>query len=172
MDNLSKRKKRKANIWITVIFAAAIFVVFNIMLKTLAQKVQLSFDMTPNKLFVLSDETQTSLIREEFFDIDYSIDSELTASFCAPVDCDKYLWKITDLGAREPLSDAKNTYCWGTRSISVYFPTDSENIFYKRFLENNERQVHFTLTLTVKLGEKTYEDSTTLRIFKSNSSQE
>ena len=44
------------------------------------------------KKFVLSDETQTSLIREEFFDIDYSIDSELTASFCAPVDCDKYLF--------------------------------------------------------------------------------
>ena len=61
MDNLSKRRKRKANIWITVIFAAAIFVVFNIMLKTLAQKVQLSFDMTPNKLFVLSDETNTYL---------------------------------------------------------------------------------------------------------------
>lgn len=30
MDNLSKRRKRKANIWITVIFAAAIFIVFNI----------------------------------------------------------------------------------------------------------------------------------------------
>lgn len=124
------------------------------------------------KKFVLSDETQNSLIREEFFDIDYSINSELTASFCAPVDCDKYLWKITDLGASEPLFDAKTIYCWGTKSISVYFPTDSENIFYKRFLENNERQVHFTLTLTVTLGEKTYEDSTTLRIFKSNTSQE
>ena len=126
------------------------------------------------KKFVLSDETQNSLIREEFFDIDYSINSELTASFCAPVDCDKYLWKITDLGASEPLFDAKtfSFYCWGTKSISVYFPTDSENIFYKRFLENNERQVHFTLTLTVTLGEKTYEDSTTLRIFKSNTSQE
>ena len=61
MDNLSKRRKRKANIWITVIFAAAIFVVFNIMLKTLAQKVQLSFDMTPNKLFVLSDEIYAEL---------------------------------------------------------------------------------------------------------------
>lgn len=62
MDNSSKRKKaKKANAWITVICAAAIFIVFNIMLKTLAEKVQLSFDMTPNKLFVLSDETSTYL---------------------------------------------------------------------------------------------------------------
>lgn len=62
MDNLSKRRKiKKANAWITVICAIAIFTVFNIVLKTLAQKFQLSFDMTPNRLFVLSDETNTYL---------------------------------------------------------------------------------------------------------------
>lgn len=52
---------KKANLWITVIFTVAIFIIFNIMLKTLSEKVQLSFDMTPNKLFVLSDETNTYL---------------------------------------------------------------------------------------------------------------
>lgn len=62
MDKLSKQKKmKKANAWITVICAIAIFTVFNIALKTLAQKIQLSFDMTPNRLFVLSDETNTYL---------------------------------------------------------------------------------------------------------------
>ncbi|MBP3362139.1 MAG: Gldg family protein [Clostridia bacterium] len=62
MDNFSKRRNnKKANAWITVICASAIFIVFNVMLKTLEEKIQLSFDMTPNKLFVLSDETNAYL---------------------------------------------------------------------------------------------------------------
>lgn len=55
------KKGKKINALITVVCAAAAFIVFNSTLKALSEKVQLSFDMTPNKLFVLSDETNTYL---------------------------------------------------------------------------------------------------------------
>ena len=62
MDNFSRRKKiKKANAWFTVICTIAIFAVFNITLKILDEKIQMSFDMTPNKLFVLSEETENYL---------------------------------------------------------------------------------------------------------------
>ena len=58
MDNTSAyKRKRKINALIIVICSVAAFVFFNSALATLSKKVQLSFDMTPNKLFVLSDET-------------------------------------------------------------------------------------------------------------------
>lgn len=62
MDNTSVyKRKRKINALITVICSTAAFVIFNSALSALSEKVQLSFDMTPNKLFVLSDETNSYL---------------------------------------------------------------------------------------------------------------
>ena len=62
MDNTSAyKRKRKINALIIVICSVAAFVFFNSALATLSKKVQLSFDMTPNKLFVLSDETNAYL---------------------------------------------------------------------------------------------------------------
>lgn len=62
MDNTGTYKRiKKTNALITVICAAAVFIIFNSTLRTLSGKVQLSFDMTPNKLFVLSDETNAYL---------------------------------------------------------------------------------------------------------------
>lgn len=62
MDNSKKMKKAgRTNTAITVICVIAIFAVFNLMLKSLSNKVQMTVDMTPNKLFVLSDETKNYL---------------------------------------------------------------------------------------------------------------
>lgn len=62
MNNAEKLKKaRRTNTAVIAVCIVGIFIVFNLMLKSLSAKVQLSFDMTPNKLFVLSDETKTYL---------------------------------------------------------------------------------------------------------------
>ena len=62
MDDMAAYKKiKKTNALITVICAAAVFIIFNSTLRVLSEKLQLSFDMTTNKLFVLSDETNAYL---------------------------------------------------------------------------------------------------------------
>lgn len=62
MDNSRKMKKiRRTNTVITVLCITAVFIIFNLMLKTLSGKLQMTADMTPNKLFVLSDETKKYL---------------------------------------------------------------------------------------------------------------
>ena len=62
MDNSGKIKRsNRINAYITVICTVAAFVVFNAALGILSDKLSLSFDMTPNKLFVLSEETERYL---------------------------------------------------------------------------------------------------------------
>ncbi len=60
MPNKTKRT-HKLNLLLTVVLIIAAFMVFNGFLKALSSKVQLSFDLTPNRIFVLSDETKTYL---------------------------------------------------------------------------------------------------------------
>lgn len=60
MPNKTKRT-HKLNILLTAVLIVAVFMVFNGFLQALSSKVQLSFDLTPNRLFVLSDETKNYL---------------------------------------------------------------------------------------------------------------
>lgn len=62
MNNTNKSKRAaRTNGIITICLVLAVFVVFNLVVKGLASKVQMSFDLTPNKLFVLSEETKKYL---------------------------------------------------------------------------------------------------------------
>lgn len=86
----------------------------------------------------------------------YKVDIEHTLVLTAPLGCERYEWKVTDVGGKNPYitqSDAR---------LSIYIPKTD---FYKAVLAAVGKSRLYDVTLTVKYKGKAYSDTAVLVLY-------
>lgn len=110
------------------------------------------FEKTPAVTQNIFDAGNAASMLQELYQVDINHTFVLTA----PVGCESYAWKITDVGGQNPYITQS-----GAR-LSIYIPKTD---FYKAVLAAVGKSRLYNVTLTVKYKGKTYSDTAVLVLY-------
>ena len=115
------------------------------------------FEKTPAVTQDILDAGNASLMLQEL----YKVNIEHTLVLTAPLGCESYAWKITDVGGKNPYM-LPHSMSQSNVRLQIYIPKTD---FYEAVRKANGKSRLYNVTLTVKYKGKVYSDTAVLVLY-------